>query len=244
MWHDSCGSEKTVTPIFEQQLARIRETLLMMASLTDRNFNLAMRALVQRDDKLADTVEAEDNQIDQLEIAVDEMVIQFMALHAPVAKDCRFMLAASKISSNLERIADQSVGIARRARELNAEPLLKPLVDIPRMATIASEMLRDGLTAFVEVRPELARDIVKRDKLVDDINRQLTRELTSFMLEDPGTITRALRLMQIARYLERIADHAKNIAEEVYYLYCAADIRHEHADDSSGSGASPAPAQG
>ena len=220
----------------EQQLAKIRETLLMMASLTDRNLSLAMRALVQRDDKLALSVEAEDSQIDQLEISIDELVIQFMALQAPVARDCRFALVSSKIANNLERIADLAVAIARRARDLNAQPLLKPLIDIPRMATLANEMLRDSITALVEQRPDDAREIIKRDKSVDEINRQLERELTSFMLEDPATITRALNLTLVARSIERIADHAKNIAEEVYYLYRAADIRHGQGLEGSPAG--------
>jgi len=210
-----------------EQISNIRETLLMMASLADRNLSLAMRALVERDEKLADSVEAEDSQLDELEISVDELVINHMATHAPVATDCRFMLVASKISSNLERIGDQAVAIARRSRELNKEPLLKPLIDIPRMAQISEGMLRDGITAFVDRKPELAQEIIKRDKEVDGINKQLARELTSFMLEDPSTITRALNLTIVARCLERVADHCKNIAEEVYYLYQAIDIRHE-----------------
>jgi len=210
-----------------EQIAHIRETLLMMASLADRNLALAMRALVERDEKLADAVEAEDSQLDELEVSVDELVINHMATHAPVATDCRFMLVASKISSNLERIADQATAIARRSRELNKEPLLKPLIDIPRMAQIAAGMLRDSVTALVDRKPELAQDIIKRDKEVDGINKQLARELTSFMLEDPATITRALNLTNIAQRLERIADHCKNIAEEVYYLYQAVDIRHD-----------------
>ena len=216
-----------------EQIMQIRETLLMMASLADRNLALAMRALVERDEKLAAAVEAEDSQLDQLEINVDDMVINHMATHAPVATDCRFMLVASKISSNLERIADQAVAIARRSKELNKEPLLKPLIDIPRMAQIAEGMLRDGITALIDRRPDLAQEIVKRDKEVDQINKQLARELTSFMLEDPSTITRALNLTIVARCLERVADHCKNIAEEVYYLYQAVDIRHDRAPVNS-----------
>lgn len=215
-----------------EQIVNIRETLLMMASLADRNLSLAMRALTERDEKLAASVEAEDSQLDELEVTVDELVINHMATHAPVATDCRFMLVASKISSNLERIADQAVAIARRSLELNREPLLKPLIDIPRMAQIAEGMLRDGITALVERKPELAQEIIKRDKEVDAINKQLARELTSFMLEDPTTITRALNLTIVARCLERIADHCKNIAEEVYYLYQAVDIRHERTPAS------------
>ena len=136
------------------------------------------------------------------------------------------MLVTSKISSNLERIADQAVAIARRARDLNTQPLLKPLIDIPRMAHMAQEMMRDAINAFVDKRPDLTREIKSRDKSVDEINRQIARELTSFMLEDPTTITRALNLMLVARCIERIADHAKNIAEEVHYLYRGQDIRH------------------
>ena len=210
-----------------EQIANIRQTLLMIASLANRNLSQAMRALVDRDEKLAASVEAEDSQLDELEVTIDELVINHMATHAPVATDCRFMLVASKISSNLERIADQATAIARRSIELNKEPLLKPLIDIPRMAQIAEGMLRDGITALVDQRPDLAQEVVKRDKEVDQINKQLARELTSFMLEDPSTITRALNLTIVARCLERVADHCKNIGEEVYYLYQAVDIRHD-----------------
>ena len=218
-----------MSQFWEQQLADIREQLLMMSGLTERNLALAMRALVERDEKLAASVEAEDSQLDELEITIDELVINHMATHAPVATDCRFMLVASKISSNLERIADQATAIARRSIELNKEPLLKPLIDIPRMAQIAESMLRDSITAMIDRKPELAQEIIKRDKEVDQINKQLARELLSYMLEDPHTITRALNLTIVARCLERIADHCKNIAEEVYYLYQAVDIRHERA---------------
>jgi phosphate transport system protein len=211
---------------FELQLAKIREQLLMMASLTDRNLSLALKGLVERDDRLADTVISEDSQLDTLEVQTDDLVITYMATHGPMASDCRLMLVTSKISSNLERIGDQAVTIARRSKELNLEPLLKPLIDIPQMAVISQEMLRDCLTAFIERRSDLAAEIIRRDKKVDEINRQLSRELTTFMMEDPKTITRALNLMLVARSLERVADHAKNIAEEIYYLLEARDIRH------------------
>jgi phosphate transport system protein len=224
-----------MSKIFEAQLAQIRETLLMMSSLTDRNVALAMQALVERSNELADSVEIEDSEIDQLEVTIDDMVITYMATHAPVATDCRLMLTASKISSNLERIGDEATTIARRARDLNTEPLLKPLIDIPLMAEKAQGMLRDGITAFVEAKPELAKDIVARDKFVDDINRQLARELTTYMMERPQTITRCLNLMVVAKSLERIADHAKNIAEEVYYLYLARNIRHERHRETATS---------
>ena len=213
---------------WEQQLTDIREQLLMMSGLTERNFSNAMRALVERDDKLADAVERDDNEIDQLEINIDEMVVRFISTHGAVAKDCRFVLTASKISSNLERIADEATTIARRARELNTEPLLKPLIDIPLMGETAQGMLRESITAFVDVNPELAIEIIARDKTVDSVNKQLARELTSYMIENPKTITRALNLMTVAKAIERVADHATNIAEEVFYLYKGEDIRHDH----------------
>ena len=207
-------------------LANIRETLLMMSSITDRNLSMAIRALVERSDDLADTVELEDSQIDQLEIAVDEMVITHMATNAPVATDCRFMLVASKISSDLERIADQATTIARRTRELNKEPLLSPHVEIPRMAEIAQGMLRQSMTAFVEDNPEL---VIKRDKELDELNRTMARELEASMVQEPSTSGRCINWLLIGRAIERAGDHAKNIAEDVFYLYRARDIRHEQS---------------
>ena len=211
---------------WEQQLNEIREQLLMMSGLTERVFSIAIRALIERDDKLADTVENEDDQIDQLEVQIDERVVTFISTHGAVARDCRFVLMASKISSNLERIADEATTIARRSRELNTEPLLKPLIDIPIMAETAREMLRDSITAFVEMKPDLAIEIIARDKSVDSIHKQLVRELTASMIENPKTITRALNLMRVAKAIERIADHATNIAEEVHYLSRGEDIRY------------------
>lgn len=214
---------------WEQQLTVIREQLLLMSSLAERNLSLALRALVERDEKLCDTVEIEDTQIDHLEVHVDELVITYMATHGPIAKDCRLMLAASKISSNLERIGDQATTIARRARELGREPLLKPLIDIPAMAGIAIEMLRDSVTALVDGNHELAVEIVARDKSVNDLYKQVARELTAYMIENPKTITRALNLLTVAKALERVADHCTNISEEVFYLVKGEDIRHERA---------------
>lgn len=211
---------------WEQQLNEIREQLLLMSGLTERVFALAIRSLVERDDKLADTVESEDDQIDHLEVQIDERVVTFISTHGAVARDCRFVLMASKISSNLERIADEATTIARRSRELNTEPLLKPLIDIPIMAETAREMLRDSITAFVDMKPDLAIEIIARDKTVDSIHKALVRELTAAMIENPGTITRALNLMRVAKAIERVADHATNIAEEVHYLSRGEDIRY------------------
>lgn len=217
-----------MSQFWEQQLNAIRETLLMMSGLTERNLGLAMRALVERDDALCDAVESEDSEIDHLEVQVDEMVVAYVATHGPMAKDCRLLLTASKISNNLERIADQATKIARRARNLNTEPLLKPLIDIPMMADIAQEMLRDSITSFVDQNVDLAIEIIARDKSVDSINKQLHRDLTAEMISNPASITRALNLMTVAKAIERVADHCTNIAEEVFYIYKGQDIRHDH----------------
>jgi len=212
---------------FELQLNKIRETILMMSSLVDRNIGMAMRALLERSDTLADTVESEDTEIDRLEVELDDLVVTYMATHGPMASDCRLMVIATKISYDLERIGDMAVTVARKARELNMEPQLKPLIDIPRMAQIGQGMLRDSIKGFVAKQSEEMKEIIERDVQVDGINRQLQRELMTFMMEDPKTITRALNLMRVSAALERMADHAKNIAEEIYFLYQAKDIRHE-----------------
>jgi phosphate transport system protein len=212
---------------WEQRLGAIREQVLLMSGLTERNLALAMRALMERDDKLCAEVEAQDTPIDQLEIHIDEMVITYMATHGPTARDCRMMLVASKISSNLERIADEATKIARRAHELNGEPLLKPLIDIPIMADIAQEMLRDSITAFADGNDELAVDVIARDRSVDSIYKQLERELIGYMQESSKAVARALNLLTIARAIERVADHATNISEEVFYFHKGRDIRHE-----------------
>lgn len=212
---------------FEAPLAQIREQLLLMSSLTERNVMLAMRALTERDDAIADTVEIEDAQLDHLEVQIDEMVITYMATRGPVATDCRFMLCASKIARDLERIGDESTTIARRARELNRESQLKPFVDIPLMAETAQEMLRDAITAFIDGNAEVAPEIIARDKSVDAVFKELSNELAEIMSVDGKTVRSCLGLLRVAKALERVADHAANIAEEVYYLYRARDLRHE-----------------
>jgi phosphate transport system protein len=213
---------------FDQELAQLKESLLRMAGIATQSVAQALKALVQRDDSLAAKIIEDDAVLDHMEVEMDELCIELIALRQPKAKDLRFIIMAMKISSDLERIGDQAVSISSRALELNKEPLLKPLVDIPRMADHAQGMIRDALDAFVYAQPDKARQVIDRDAKVDDLNEQLHRELTSFMIEDPPTITRALNLMTVSRKLERIADHATNIAEEVIYLYEARDIRHQH----------------
>jgi phosphate transport system protein len=212
---------------FDQELAGLKEHLLRMAGLTEQSVAQSLKALVQRDNSLAKRVDSDDAILDLLEIEIDDRCIKLLALRQPTATDLRFITMAMKISSELERIGDQAVNIAHRAEELNKEPLLKPLVDIPRMAEHAHGMIHDSLDAFVYSKPEIARGVVTRDEKVDLLNKQLHRELTSFMIEDSHTITRCLNLMSVAHNLERIADHATNIAEDIVYLYEGRDIRHQ-----------------
>lgn len=210
---------------FTEEMSKLKDTLLAMASHAESSVALAMRALVERDDALAQQVIDDDNILDQFEIEVDDLAIHLLA-KAPLATDLRLITVGMKISQNLERVGDEAVSIARRTIEVNREPQLKPYVDLPRMATMSLEMLRDAITAFVQHEPDKARTVVPRDQEVDGLNRQLYRELSSFMIERPPTISRCLGLMAVSKRLERIADHATNIAEEIVYLYEARDIRH------------------
>ncbi len=210
---------------YSEEMNQLKDTILAMASHSESAVARSMRALVERDDALALLVQEDDNIIDQFEIEVDDIALHLLT-KAPLATELRFITVGMKISQNLERVGDEACSIARRAHDLGKEPQLKPYIDLPRMATMALQMLRDALSAFVEHKPELARTVIPRDQEVDDLNRQLHRELSSYMVERPTTISRCLALMVISKCLERIADHATNIAEEVVYLYEARDIRH------------------
>lgn len=207
-------------------MAALKQELLTMASHAESALANAIKALVDRNDDLARKVIADDSILDQFEIEIDDMSIGLLALQGPLASDLRLITIAMKISRDLERVGDEATTIARRTLELSQEPQLKPYVDIPRMRDLAMAMLNDGLDSFVNHNPVKAREVVPRDKEVDAINRQLHRELVSYMIEKPNTITRCLNLMVISKSIERIADHATNIAEEVVYLYEGRDIRH------------------
>jgi len=210
---------------FEQELALLKEKLLTMAVAAETAVTRSIKALVDRDDTLAVRIKEEDKVLDQFEIEIDELAIDLLT-KAPLASDLRLITVAMKAGHDLERVGDEATTIARRALELNAEPQLKPYVDIPRMATLALEMLKDAMQSFVDRDPAKARAVIPRDKEVDALNKQLHRELASFMVEKPNTISRCLHLMVISKSLERIADHATNVAEEVVYLCEAKDIRH------------------
>ena len=210
---------------FESELAALKQKLLLMASHAESAVNNAIKALVDRDDDLARKVAEDDDKIDHLEQEVDAACIALLA-KAPLATQLRLITSAMKIARDLERVGDEATTIARRSLDLSHEPQLKAYVDIPRMATMAMAMLNDALGAFVNGDTARARAVIPRDKDVDQLNKQLYRELASFMIEKPTTITRCLNLMTISKALERIADHAKNVAEDVVYLYEARDIRH------------------
>ena len=210
---------------YAEEMTRLKESILAMASHAESAVARAMRSLVERDEALALKVQEDDNILDRFEIEIDDLAIHILT-KAPLATDLRLTTVAMKISQNLERVGDEAVTISRRAIDLNSEPQLKPYVDLPLMATMSLEMLRDAITAFINREPDKARAVVPRDSDVDNLNRQLHRELSSYMVERPTTISRCLHLMVISKSLERIAGHATNVAEEVVYLYEATDIRH------------------
>jgi phosphate transport system protein len=210
---------------FESEIASLKERLLLMASRAESAVNRSVKALVDRDDDIAREVMNDDDEIDRLEKEVDEQTVVLLA-KAPLASQLRMIISATKIARDLERVGDEATTISRRAIELNTEPQLKPYIDIPRMAIMAMAMLNDALHAFTTGNTELARSVVPKDKEVDGLNKQLYRELASYMIEKPTTISRCLHLMTISKSLERIADHAKNIAEDVVYLYEGRDIRY------------------
>ena len=210
---------------FDQELTALKDKLLTMAGYAEASVSQAVQSVIERDEKLARKVKEGDDIVDRYEIEIDELAIHLLA-KAPLASDLRLITVAMKISQNLERIGDEATTIARRSVDLLQEPQLKAFVDIPRMASIALSMLKAALDSFVNREPEKAAAVVPQDKEVDGINKQMHRELSSYMIENPATITRCLNLMVVCKSLERIADHATNIAEEVVYLYEARDIRH------------------
>lgn len=211
---------------FDEELTELNKQLLRMSSLVEEAICVSIKALVEREDDLASEVIKRDETINMLEIEIDELCLRLLALYQPKAIDLRFITAAMKINNDLERIADQAVNIAERTQEIIKQPLLKPLIDISRMATIAQKMVKDSIDALVNKDEALARDVCKRDDEVDNLNDQVFRELLTYMMQDPKTITRAVELILLGRHLERIADHATNIAEDVIYFIHGKDIRH------------------
>ena len=211
---------------FHEELEALKQTLLAMGGLVEDQIRRVMRALVERDDALAQEVIERDQQVNAYDVEVDETCVSLLALHQPAAGDLRFITTAMKIVTDLERMGDQAVNIAQRVLELNREPQLKPYIDLPRMAEKAQLMVKQSLDAFVARDTALARRVCGEDAEVDALKEQIFRELLTFMMEDARTIPRAIRLILISRFLERVADHATNVAEMVIYLVDAKMVRH------------------
>ena len=211
---------------FDREIERLKELLLRMGAMVEDQINESIRALLERDTAVAQRVIDADSEVDQMELEIDQHTIELIAMMQPAAVDLRFVAAAMKITPELERIADLAVDVCERAIELNREPPLKPLIDIPRLARMAQDMVRQSLDAFVRRDTVLARQVIARDDEVDLLTEQSFRELLTYMLEDSRNISRAIRLTFIGKYFERMADGATNICEMVVYLAEGKVIKH------------------
>jgi phosphate transport system protein len=212
---------------YSEQLAGLREMVLRMGGLVEQMTRRVIHALVARDGNVLSEVRAMEPQVNQLHIEIDEACLELIALRQPAAADLRFIAAAMKIIVDMERIGDQAINITERAESLLAVPPLKPLIDIPRMADIAQEMLKAALDAYVNGDDELAYRTILRDDMVDQLKDQVFRELLTYMMADPSTIPRAMDLILVSRHIERIADHATNICEDVIFMVKGKDVRHQ-----------------
>lgn len=221
---------------FDGQMQELLEKLVRMGRLAESMIQAALRALVQRDGSLCEEVARKEEEANDLQIEIDDRAVKLTALQQPVAGDVRFLFMASRIATELERIADQAVNVCRNARYLLSAPPLKPLVDLPRMGEIAEQMVHDGIDALVARDCTLAGRIFEEEKKVDAFRDQIFRVLLTYMMADPGTIARALALILISRNLERVGDHATNIAEEVIYLVEGREVRHHHENKMRGLG--------
>lgn len=213
--------------IFDEELKQLRQDILMMASLVEEAIFKSVEALKQRNEALAGEVIASDKKIDELENKIDEFCLDLIALRQPVAQDLRFITMAMQINSDLERIADLAVDIAQRALELIAQEVLKPLIDIPKLANLSQVMLKEAINAFINKDVELAKKVVLSDKEADGLRDLVQKELIyDYLVKDGRTAPRAVPLILVARHLERICDHATNIAEDVVYMIQAKVVRH------------------
>jgi phosphate transport system protein len=218
---------KHILGTFDEALASLRDNVLMMSSLTERSLDRAMKGLFDRNDNLCANAIADDEEIDQLEKQIDKDGVDILLRFQPVASDLRRVVSAMKLSSNLERMADQAVNIARKARKLNQHPALLEVELIVPMYEHALSMFKDAVDAYVREDVQLGRDIVPRDDKLDDLNRMASRRLIERMAQDPEQLRGYLNLMFIGRHLERVGDHATNIAEDAVYAAAAEDIRHQ-----------------
>jgi phosphate transport system protein len=218
---------------FQQELEMLKERLLAMGGLAEERVRLAMQGLVERDADLIDDVLNGDVPVNELHIEVDDLCLKLLALHSPMAADLRAIMAAIKINSDLERVGDMAVNIGEAARRYASHAPVKKLIDIPRMATTAQTMLRDALDSYVRGDMQLAQGVLDKDDTLDSLKTQVFRELLTYMLQDPSTIEPALDLILISRHLERVGDHATNIAEDVIFMVSGRDVRH-HAAETHG----------
>jgi phosphate transport system protein len=214
----------------DEDILEIRRLILKMGAMIEDRLDWAIKALIARDDKKAQLVIELDNQVDQLEVEIDRTSRNMIALKQPAAKDLRFVFTAIKITTDLERIGDLLVNICERTMEIVNEPPLKPYIDLPRMADQVRRMIQKSLDAFFEGDAELAQDVIDEDRIVDDLNIQVFRELLTYMIEDPKNIRKALALSSISKSLERVGDHTTNIAEMVIFMVKGKDIRHAQYD--------------
>jgi phosphate transport system protein len=217
---------------FETDLQALKNRLLNMGALVEERVHGAIQALMERNLESAEAIAKGDEEVNGLQIEIDDRCLKLLALQQPMASDLRLITSAMKINADLERIGDQAVNIAENAMKMLSAPPLKPLIDLPRMAEMAERMTRDSLDSFVRRDPALAREVLGRDDEVDGLKDTIFRVLLTYMMADPGTIERALALILISRNLERIADHATNIAEDVIFLVEARDVRHHHEEPS------------
>ena len=218
--------------IFDDELKDLRERVLKLGCMVENAIRDSVKALVERDSDLAKEVIKRDHLINALDVGIDEECVRLIALRQPLARDLRLITTAMKITTDLERMGDMAVNIAERAIELNEEPQLKPFVNIPKMAVLAQSMVRDALDAFVTGCSRLPYEVIKRDDEVDDLTVKNFEELLSFMIQDPKRIPLAIKRTYIAKYLERIADHATNIAEMIIYMCRGKMIRHTELSDA------------
>ncbi|MDT8317790.1 MAG: phosphate signaling complex protein PhoU [bacterium] len=211
---------------FEEELSRIKEKVIRLGGIVESQIAGAIKALTERDSQLAEKIIEKDHVINGLEVEIDELCLKVLATRQPAASDLRLITTAMKIITDLERVGDEAVNISERAVELNREPVLKAFADLPRMAGASQKMIKESLDAFVREDVKLASKVLADDDFVDDLNKQIFRELLTFMNEDPQTISRAMKVLFIAKYLERIGDHATNIAELVIFMVKGKVIRH------------------
>jgi len=215
---------------FEQELDELKERLLWMGSLAERSVHQAVQSLMESDEALANRVIDEEPAVNEMQLEIDERVMNLLALRQLMATDLRFVLAATRINADLERIGDQAVNIAQSVQRLVRHPRVKPYIDLPRMSELAEGMVRDSLNAVVQGDVELAKSVLTRDDIVDSLRDQVFRELLTYMMENSAVVFPAFELVLIAKNLERVGDHATNIAEDVIYMVAGRDVRH-HASD-------------